>query len=433
MTAPFTPDPLPISGAVARRYLLGRQGLWPGRRWAGKPGAAEAVRALEALQVDPMTVVARSHDLVLWSRVDGYDPAHLDELLYTDRRYFDYGGHLDIYPMEELPYWRLHMRRRLGDERQARFAAERAALLDEVRDAVRERGPLGNRDLAGRERVQSYRGRKDTALALYHLWLTGELMTAGRRGFERLYDLRERVAPPHLGYEAPEAEAERRFAVKALRQLGLATLRAWTSCLTYPLHRKVDRAEARDQMRELLARGEALEVLVEGQRDPHYAPTGDAPLLEALRDGSVPEAWRPLGGDAAEEANFLSPLDNLLARLRTRALFDFEHLWEVYKPAERRRWGYYTMPILYGDRLVGRLDPKLDRKAGTLRLNGFWLEAETTGDDPAFAEALSRGLDRFARFHSARRLDLSAVRPESLRERVRASLGASASFTLEPP
>lgn len=119
--------PLTISPDIARRYLLGRQGLWPGRRWAGKEGAAEAVRALEAVQVDPMTVVARSHDLVLWSRVEGYDPAHLDELLYRDRAFFDYGGHLDIYPIEELPYWRLHMRRRRGAAGNVRRRARRTA------------------------------------------------------------------------------------------------------------------------------------------------------------------------------------------------------------------------------------------------------------------------------------------------------------------
>lgn len=219
-------QPTTLSPTVARRYLLGRQGLWPGRRWEGKPGADVTIRRLEALQVDPMMVVARSHDLVLWRRIVGYDPVHLDELLYTDRQFFDYGGHLDIYPTEELPYWRLHMQRRLGDERQVAFTSEHTALVQEVRAVVRERRPLGNRDLEGNARVTSYRGRKDTALALYHLWLTGELMTHSRRGFERRYDLRQRLSPPELDYEAPEGDAERYFAVKGLQQLGLGTARA---------------------------------------------------------------------------------------------------------------------------------------------------------------------------------------------------------------
>jgi len=103
--------------------------------------------------------------------VASYQPAFLDALLYQDRAFFDYGGHLDIHPMDELSYWRLHMQRRLEHPRQATFAAENAALLDQVRETVRSRGPLRNRDLAGNARVVSYRGRKDTGLALYHLWL----------------------------------------------------------------------------------------------------------------------------------------------------------------------------------------------------------------------------------------------------------------------
>ena len=101
-----------ISPTVVRRYLLGRQGPWPGRRWAGKDGTAHALRYLESVQVDPMTVVARSHDIVLWSRVAGYRPEYLQQVLYHDRLFFDYGGGLFIYPMDELPFWRLHMRRR---------------------------------------------------------------------------------------------------------------------------------------------------------------------------------------------------------------------------------------------------------------------------------------------------------------------------------
>lgn len=280
-------EPTSISPTVARRYLLGRQGLWPGRRWEGKPGVDRAVRCLEALQVDPMTVVARSHDLVLWSRVDGYDPAYLAELLYTDRLFFDYGGHLDIYPIEELPYSRLHMRRRQGDAKQVAFASEHAALLDGVRAVVRERGPLGNRDLEGNTVVTSYRGRKDTALALYHLWLTGELMTHSRRGFERLYDLRERVAPPELLYEATDDDAERYFAVKALRQMGLGTERAWASSFSYPVHRHVDRVEARRWLDEMVGQGDAMALTVEGQK-AHLATTY---LTHTGRETALPSIW----------------------------------------------------------------------------------------------------------------------------------------------
>src|SRR5437762_9002493 len=110
-----------ITRQTARRYVLGRQGLWPGRRWAGQAGLAAALRASEAIQVDPLNVVARSHDLALWGRVADYNPADLDVLLYQERQFFDYGGVLFIYPMEELPYWRVVMERRSRNPRRGRL------------------------------------------------------------------------------------------------------------------------------------------------------------------------------------------------------------------------------------------------------------------------------------------------------------------------
>jgi uncharacterized protein YcaQ len=166
-------EAITISKRTAKRFVLGRQGLWPGRRWAGLEGTAEALHMIEEVQMDPLTVVARSHDIVLWSRVSGYQPAYLDHLLYDTRQFFDYGGGLCIYPMAELPYWRLHMQRRVHEKRWADFAAAHQPLLEEVRTQLRLCGPLGNRDFAGQKRVEHYRGSKDSAIALYYLWLTG--------------------------------------------------------------------------------------------------------------------------------------------------------------------------------------------------------------------------------------------------------------------
>jgi uncharacterized protein YcaQ len=270
--------------------------------------------------------------------------------------------------------------------------------------------------------VPSYRGRKDTALALYHLWLTGELMTHSRHDFERRYDRRERIAPPALDYEATEAAVEQQVTTQGLAQRGLFSLREYAAALAYRLHRPADRTAARVQLEDQLAGGHLMRIQVEGQQEAYYAPVGARPLLAELVADRVPQAWRAVESTTDEEALFLSPLDNLLDRARTRALFDFEYLWEVYKPAARRRWGAYTMPVLYGDRLVARIDPKLERQTGTLRINGFWPEDAAIAADPAFAAALARGLSRFARFHAARAVDLDALHPEALRERVGTAL-----------
>ena len=417
------PD-ITISKQTVRRFILGRQGLWPGRRWAGEEGLAEALRASEAMQMDPLNVVARSHDIALWGRVSDYQPALLERVMYENRAFFDYGGGLFIYPMSELPHWRTPMRRRAQAGRWADFAAAHPTLLDEVRAELRARGPLGNRDFTGRERVKSYRGGKDSALALYTLWLTGEVMIHHRQGFERVYDLRERVAPAVFDYATPEDEAETHFARKALAFYGLAEERRWASLLAGVIDRRVDRAEAQRWLDRLTAEGHIASVRVADEPGKWLALAGDLPLLDALEAGGIPESWQPLDATTETEVTLLAPLEIVSARGRAKWLFDFDYIWEVYKPAAARRWGYYTLPILYGDRLVARLDPRLDRSTQTLHILGFWREPDAITDEAAFAEALIRGLARFARFLGAQRLDASTLATTAEWERIARQVSA---------
>jgi uncharacterized protein YcaQ len=403
---------LTIDKTTARRYILGRQGLWPGRRWAGSAGVAAALDQIEAVQVDSIVVVARNHDIALWGRVADYDPADLERVLYTDRAGFDYGSILMIYPMRELPYWRPIMRRQAEENAYAAFVRDRPGLLDTVRATLRERGPLGNRDFEGTAVANNGRASKEPGLALNYLWSTGELMTHSRRKFERVYDFREAIAPPDLQHEATLEEAEAYFARKALRDTGICTARDWANRLAVTLHRRVPAAEARRTLGALVADGEAAPAQVAGSPDPWYYPAADADLLAALAAGQTPAAWQPLGPTTCDEVTLLAPLDNIIwERARTQTIFEFDYAWEVYKPAAQRRWGYYTLPILYGDRLVARLDPKLDRATGTLRLAGFWLDDPALEHDPAFATALARGLAHFARFLGARAIDRTALPP----------------------
>jgi hypothetical protein len=404
-----------ISRRSVRRFVLGRQGLWPGRRWAGLGGTAEALRACEAIQVDPLNIGARSHDIALWGRVLDYRPEHLDHLLYAERAFFEYGGAIFVYPIAELPYWRLHMRRSEG------WAAHRGVspeLLDQVRAALRERGPLGNRDFAGNVRVNSYRGRKDTGPALYHLWLTGETMIHHRRNFQRVYDFSDRILPPEARDPAAEADAEAFFARKAVAFMGLTRERAWANGVAYSIQRKLSHEEAAAWLGRLIRDGVLAQIAVEGSKDAWYVLADDLPILDVLEAGDLPEAWRPLGPTTLEEAVFLAPLDIVSARGRAAQLFDFEYLWEVYKPVHQRRWGYYNLPVLYGDRLVARLDPQLDRKTKTLRVHGFWPEPDAPVGDAAFAAALARGLARFMALIGAGRADVAAIEPAALRKRI---------------
>jgi hypothetical protein len=389
---------LSISALVHRRFILGKQGIWPGRRWRGLEGTATALKECEALQLDPLNIVARSQDIALHSRILEYRLTYLNEVCYAQRRFFDYGGALFVYPMDELPYWRLAMRRDEAYPRWIHFQQDHPETVAAVREALQANGPLGNRDFKGNHKVNSYRGSKDTSLALYYLWLTGEVMVHHRENFQRVYDLRSRVAPPELDYAAAEAESEAFFANKALAFLGLTRLAGWASSLSYYINRKVEKSEALRWMAQWIDQGTACPVSVEGEKDTYYALSRDVPLLETLQAGQIPPAWQPLETTTEEEVAFLAPLEICTARRRAQKLFGFDYVWEVYKPLEQRRWGYYVLPILWGDRLVGRLDPRLERNIHTLHILGFWLEDRTLADDPAFGRALGCGLRRFRQF-----------------------------------
>jgi uncharacterized protein YcaQ len=406
---------LTIDLTTARRYILGKQGLWPGRLWQGAEGVAQAMREMEYLQLDPLQIIARSHDIQLHSRVLDYTPGLWEEATYGRREFFDWGGWLATRPMEELPYWRVVMHRErdnsgVVDSRIHGMGIDHAEAVAEMRSILRERGMVSNRDFAmtTRTRTESYRGRKDSALALYYLWRTGEVMTHHREKFERVYALTEAVAPAHLIRESDEAEAERFLLKKDVAFAGLSRL----SRTSDAFHRGVTFGEVREA---LLTDGIIIEVRVEGWKPVHYALAEDAQLLLDLSAGRVPAAWTPAAASTQDEVVFLSPLDPVSARGRAKVLFGFDYVWEVYKPVEKRRFGYYTLPVLWGDRLVARFDSKLDRPSNTFIILGLWLEDEALGRDEAFAAALAAGMRRFVAFLGADRLDATAIGEPLLR------------------
>src|SRR3989440_5546374 len=399
---------LTITIETARRFILGKQGLWPGRRWRGIEGTEQAMRAMEYLQLDPLHIIARSQDIQLHSRVLDYTPGMWEDLAYQQRKFFDWGGWLAVRPMDELPHWRVVMRRERegdsGDARIRRMAAEHAEAIAEMRALLRERGTVSNRDfeMASRTRTQSYRGPKDSALALYYLWRTGEVMTHHREHFERVYALAETVAPAHLLCESDEAEAERFLIKKDVSFSGLA--RPSRVAESFRGYGESDRA-TKQLLGAMVGDGDLIEVQVEGWKQMHYALGSDAAVLHDLSPGCVPAAWTPLETTTTQEVVFLAPLDHVSARGRAKVVFGFDYVWEVYKPEQQRRFGYYTLPALWGDRLVARFDSKLDRTTNTFIILGLWLEEEALDDDEAFAEALACGFARFVKFLGAGKLD----------------------------
>jgi uncharacterized protein YcaQ len=243
------------------------------------------------------------------------------------------------------------------------------------------------------------------------------VMTHHRENFERVYALTEAIAPADLIRESDETAAERFLIAKEISFSGLARL----SRVQDSFHRGVPFDKAQQIRNAMLADGDMIEVQVEGWKAMHYALGSDAAALHDLSAGRVPATWAPLETSTIDEVIFLAPLDHVSARGRAKVVFGFDYIWEVYKPEHLRKFGYYTLPILWGDRLVARFDSKFDRTTGTFVILGMWLEDAALGADQAFADALARGFARFVAFLGASRLDATAIREPLLRRHLSAS------------
>ena len=407
-------EPIQLSSQAARRFVLGKQGLWPGRRWAGKAGTLAAIRAVEHLQLDPLVILARSHDLMLHSRVIEYRQALFDEIAYEDRACFDCGGWLAVQPIEELPYWRTIMRREAAYGGMLATATAYPAAIELARRALAEQSTVSGRDFPSAEgkSIVHYRGSKETTLALYYLWRTGEAMTHHRAGFERVYCSPESGAPSHLLEPAADDAADRFMARKSVAFAGIS---GRIGPLSNSLRRPVTRAEEAALKSELIESGEIVAIEVEGWRGRQFVLGSDLALLSEVAHGGIPKEWTPLGTSTEEEVTFLSPLDPVSARGRARTLFDFDYVWEIYKRPSDMKFGRYTMPILWGDDLVGRLDARMDRKSGTLVVTGAWLEDDSTGSNTLFLDALRAGMRRMMLFLGTSRIDVGSVSDRRLR------------------
>ena len=430
-----------LSREAARRFILGKQGLWPGRRWRGRRGTELAMRAMEYVQLDPLQIVARSQDLALHGRVIDYTPGLWEKICYEERKFFDWGGWLAARPLEELPHWRVVMRRERDDHRLSRLffhdsykralTKKHRETIDEMRRVVAAKGTVSNRDFAmvTRRRTDSYRGRKDSAVALYYLWRIGEVMTHHRERFERVYALTESIAPAELLRESSDDEADAFIIRKTIAFNGLHRMSSGgggdigNPVLGRVLARPVTTRELTHWRDRMLANGQIVAVEVEELKGPHYALASDAKDLREIGAGRVPRAWRALDTTTLEEVTLLSPLDIVTARDRARALFDFDYKWEVYVPEEQRKFGYYALPILWGDEFVGRTDLRLDRGSKTLVVCGIWFEDRKTLRDLAFHQALAKGFARMMRFVGASQLDTSAIEPRTIR-RLFSSIGS---------
>ena len=387
-----------MSLSDARRIALAAQILdGDGSLPRGKEGVARAIERLGYVQIDTIHVVRRAHHHALWTRCPDYEPGMLHDLQVIDRRVFEYWAHAMSYlPMSDYRYYVRRMR--AGGRKGAReWRAKHTDLIEAVLQRIRAEGPLSSVDFEpppGTKRG-TWWDWKPAKRALEVLFWEGELMIAERRNFQKIYDLTERVLPAHVDAAPPSDEECARFQVRrALGALGIAREREVLEFV-----KAADKPLVLAALRDLTESGEVVPVEVEeaGKR------TGYA-LADRL-DGEVPDG----------RARILSPFDGLIIqRDRVDWLFGFAYTLECYVPKEKRTYGYFVLPILWGDRLVGRFDPKADRKAGMLIVRTLWLEPWFEADD-AFLEQLGTSLVRFALFNGCTAVRIEKTAPAKLR------------------
>jgi uncharacterized protein YcaQ len=384
-----------MSLAVARRFLAIRHLLAPPRALPAEPESVMAVvDRFGSLQFDPLEVAGRNHDLVLQARIAGYRRELTDELLYSRRLLFEaHNKALNLLPTRELPYYRIAWDHGAAG-RAGQVLAQQVPLADKVLAAIEAEGPKCSGDFEREEAIAWHWGPTTAVRAVLEAFAeSGRLGLARRDGNRRYYDLVERLFPADLlEMRVPEREQRRHKLLSRYRAHGL--LGASGSGELWP---GIGPAALRAELRtELLDRGELLPFTVEGLKGQRFLVADELPLLaQAEREIAAEAAGadaRP--GDGAAACTFLAPLDPIMwDRDALMPLYGFDYRWEVYTPAAKRRWGYYVLPILFGDRLVGRIEPRIDKAGKTVRILGLSWETgfdplAAPGFVPAFADAL---------------------------------------------
>jgi len=352
-----------LTRAEARRFLSHLHFEQPvaARTPAGR--VYEQVARRGCIQYDPLDVVGRNADLALQSRIPGYKPEHLSKALYGERTLVDgFDKNLAIYPVADFPYFARARREGSGWYHPKGDAIR--ACWDRVLREVASRGPLCSDDLPLNEKVDWPWGpTKLGRAALESLWLKGDLVLHHRSGARRYFDLMSRHVPREiLAAPDPNPLDEDYHAWQLLRRVGsVGMLPGGPSDALLGASMKA--AERQSALQRLLDEGKLREIAVEGLKKPLYLRAADLPILESARVSELDGRMRAI-----------APLDNLIwDRKLIEALYDFEYRWEVYVPAPQRRYGYYVLPVLYGDRFVARFEP-LHFRGGKLKIARWWWE-----------------------------------------------------------
>jgi len=398
-----------ISRQQARQFILSKQGLIGKYRFIGKDGAYAYVRQAGCIQFDPVDVCGKNAELTLQSRVKNFKKTMLSDLLYKDRKLVDYADkELSIWPSEDWPYFSSYRER---SRELGRTFKELKELEKQAIEYIRANGPVSSDSLpiegeifwhssmhwSGNWQKKSQAARS----VLEQLYTDGELVIHHKKGSRKYYDLAGRHLPKDiLEAENPCKTDEEFLCWRVLRRIGAAGL-LWDKNSTAFLGLDMNAAKRKRILEILTGEGKIVPVMVEGIKQPFYYRTEDSDLMRDVTDGTA---------DLKPRMSFIAPLDPLMwDKSLILALWDFQYSWEIYTPAEKRKYGYYTLPVLFGDRFVGRIEAVPDRKTGLLAVRNIWWE-EGIRLTKKLDMALKRTVKRFAVFNGCKEIE---IRPSS--------------------
>ncbi len=389
---------LSINKEQARRFLLSYHGLSGSRFSSGKDGILEYMKRVGCIQYDPLNIVGHNQELVLQSRIDNFRSVMLDELLYKERLLLDgWDKVMSIYCTEDWPYFSRYRAANL--ERLCSVEKPVTPYLPLIREEIRMQGPLSSIDLKYDESVNWPWGpTRVSRAALESMWFWGELVIHHKVNTRKYYDFTARQLPlDTLNTPDPNETFEEYRDWRIYRRIGgigLLWSKPGDAWLEIPETKTPERLES---LQRLLSVGKLTEVSVDGINVPFYIRSIDLNIMENVIQ--LPAC------SGKPEARILAPLDNMLwDRRMISELFGFDYRWEVYKPQAERKYGYYVLPVLYGDRFIGRFEPFYDKKSRTLVIKNWWWE-NCVKQTKAIQHALEKCFMRFADYLGATGID----------------------------
>ncbi len=364
-----------LKSSEARKIITNSQRLTDINASQSKKNLLNIIEHLSYIQIDTISVVERSHNHILWSRMPYYKKSLLDELVEKDKSVFEYWSHAAAFlPMKDFRFSLI--RKKNYNERYSRWGKANKKVINYVYDKIKAEGPMQSIDFedkhSGKSGWWEWKPSKDALDFLFH---QGKLMVTARKGFQKVYDLAERVLPDNVNTGFPsEREYYEHLAISTINSFGLASEKE----MIY--QRKYNRSLFTQTLNELTEDGKLIKVSVKGLASQYFTTSGKLDILNKKKGKT--------------EIHILSPFDNLvIQRKRLKDFFGFEYIIECYLPEAKRKFGYFSMPVLYGYEFISRIDAKADRKNKTFIIKNIFWEGKIKGVKP-----LKEKVNRLAKY-----------------------------------